>query len=70
MPSFMRKKNQAKKKNRSVLSENEQQRQIEALEAQLSRFNGADPYAFDDARHGAAIPNDDSTDSDSSEDEE
>lgn len=67
LPSFLRKKGPKPKKNRSVLSENEQQRQIEQLEQQLSRFSGDAGYGYD--RQGD-IPNDDSSDSDSSEDDD
>lgn len=65
-PSFMQKKKAPKtKKNRSVLSENEQQRQIEQLEAQLNKFNGdgGDAYGYN-SRYGN-IPNDDSSEDDS-----
>lgn len=62
-PSFMRKKAPKAKKNRNVLSETEQQRQIEQLEAQLHKFDGNDAYGHV-SRYGN-IPNDDSSGSDS-----
>ncbi|CCG80638.1 putative Transcription regulator BDF1 [Taphrina deformans PYCC 5710] len=62
-PSFLRKKAIKSKKNRNVLSETEQQRQIEVLEAQLHKFEGGDAYGHV-SRYGN-IPNDDSSDSDS-----
>lgn len=62
-PSFMRKKAPKAKKNRVVLSETEQQRQIEQLEAQLHKFDGGDSYGHV-SRYGNH-QNDDSSDSDS-----